>query len=587
MTQSIIGFFCGTGLKTNTDASLGCIHNAVKPSVVTLLAYDGCQVHGGGLFSYGVEEQADAFINDLKQQLHPDETHYQINLVAHSRGVLSALLAIKKIQADPALRDKVSITADFHDPVPGNLQITTKIASDWTSANQVRDLSHCDIVKKVSITLQEAPIGPIAFDMLVSKFHHATALEIETIPGYHDVQHRQWLMPDVEHKGLFRLGIAKTLSILKADGVALKAHLDTDFNALQIYWYTKIMYWAKTRETPFGERDIHFGGKIIANNHVREEIDAVNWRHAQLLGTTPHRVLYGTTQPDYNYKKTLLEHTCDVMQTLNSFAINNPDHMDLATAIQQKTRAFSMDIISVSQYQNACSTLLKESAVNDATINKAINYLCMANYFAEFDKAIETYITPDDSLFNNLQVMKVRLQEELTVEIESGKSIDRLQSESSAVKIANNTAIYLRDICEHATSPEEIIQISENYANENIRLGRNWHLGAKIIAGVIIVLATAIMGCAIGATIGFGIGFGIAFTCGIWPGAFLTALTCGTVGSIAGFFAGLKIGSCTINHFFKASPAEQQIQSLVDTVKTGVIAQYNEILLPEPAAFSS
>lgn len=109
MSKKIIGFFCGTGYDVNgenPDASLATIRSSITEDT-TLLAYDGCQVHGGGAFAYGVEEQADAFIKNLKEQLQDRSEHeeIQLNLVAHSRGCLSALIAIKKIQADPLLKN--------------------------------------------------------------------------------------------------------------------------------------------------------------------------------------------------------------------------------------------------------------------------------------------------------------------------------------------------------------------------------------------------------------------------------------------------------------------------------------------------
>lgn len=574
MTQKIIGFFCGTGYLTNTDKSLAAIRRAVEQPH-TLLAYDGCQVHGGGLFSYGVEEHADAFIADLKQNLDPHETDYQINLVAHSRGVLSALLVIKKIQADPELRNKVKITADFRDPVPGNFQITTKIAGELASANQLHDLTDCDIVKKVSITLQEKPIIPLAFDALVPKFHHAAQVEIETLPGYHDVQQRERQTPDgYEHPALSYLGNAKTLSILQTDGFTISPAFtrERSLEEQQILAYTLLTRWAKEdRKLPFEERDLHFGGQIIANNHGKAELDVINWRHAQLAGITPTHVLYGTTQPDYNYKKSLLEHACDVMQTLDNFAANNPENMELVTDLRDLTKAVSKEQISVKEYKLRCNNYLNDASVTDASINKAINYLCMMNHFKTFDKAMEDFIDSDDSLFEPLHELKVRLLEELTVDIESGKTIDQID-QCNAIKIASNTATYLTNVCRNAKTPEEIIQLSENYANDNIRLGRNWHLGSKIITGAILAVAAAVVGCVIGAAMGFGIGF----ACGLATGP--AALISACVGAFVGGLTGASVGIYGANHFFKASPVEKQIQTISSLMEAEIIAHEDDLL---------
>ena len=115
MTKHIVSFFCGTGYTLSSDDSYQSISQEIFSSNTILMGFDGCQVHGGGIFAYGVEEQADAFIQNLKIQNTNEKMI--INLIAHSRGCLSALMAIKKIQADPQLKDKVSITVDLRDPV--------------------------------------------------------------------------------------------------------------------------------------------------------------------------------------------------------------------------------------------------------------------------------------------------------------------------------------------------------------------------------------------------------------------------------------------------------------------------------------
>lgn len=564
MTQRIIGFFCGTGYETDRDASLISIQGNVDTDTHKVLAYDGCHVLGGGLFADGVEEQADAFIADLKQNLNPVETSYQINLVAHSRGVLSALIAIKKIQADPDLRDKVSITADFHDPVPGNFQITSKLGFEQASVNQLRDLSDCDIVKKVYITLQEHPILPIAFDMLIPKFHRKATVEIETIPGYHDVQHRYGMAPDIDHRAMLSLGVGKTFSILQEDGFTINPEMNP--KQKQIDAYDVLIEWAKTRPTAFGERDLHFGGQIIANNDVKDKINIINWRHAKLKGIDPCYVLYGMTHPDYNYRKTLLEHTCDVLLAVDRFEAHNPDQKALADKLFAITRTVSSGNMSINDYKGNCKTMFKDSSVNDAGLNKAINYLGMMAYFTKFDESMDKYITNDDILFEKLHTLKINIIEELTAEIESGKTIDQLDA-SNAVKIINNTTQYLEDIYANAKSAEQVIDFSEQYANDNIRLGRNWHLGSKIIVGAIIGLAAAVVGFVIGAAIGFGIGMACGASSG--PGALIAACVAAFIGGLAGASSGIYAA----HHFFKPSPVEQQLRTIIDIVKADTIAE--------------
>jgi len=558
MTQNIIGFFCGTGYFKATDASYNKIKAFVKDPG-NLFAYDGCQIYGGGIFAYGVEEQADAFITDLKSKVNQSEDDYQLNLVAHSRGVLSALLAIKKIQADPVLNKKIKVTADFHDPVPGNFQLTTKFAGNLASANQLQDFSECDILKKVYITLQEEPIVPIAFDALIPKFHSATSVEIETLPGYHDVQHRNRMSPKIEHNLLLEIGLYKTFSILKADGHELNGFLVLE--QMQLNAYEGLILWAQTREIPFGEGPLHFGGKISANNGAKEKIEVINWRHARFKKIIPDHVLYGTTQSHYNYQKTTLEHYCDLTMRLDNFLVKNPKQHSLVQQIKTKSSKFLQGEISFPMYKEECQKLLKAASVQDKNINKSINYLCMHGYLQSLNRAITEHVIPNNPLHENLQALKVALSEELADAIESGKTIEQIEN-LDVIKIANNTAGFIDTIYFAKNNSQQILQAAEHYAKENISLGRNWNLGSKIITGVIICVVAAVVSCVIGAAIGFAIGWGCGWFLG--PGAMIPAI----MGAfIIGGVAGSAIGCYEANHFFRPSPTEKQVQTLAEHVK--------------------
>lgn len=589
MTKNVIGFFCGTGYTLGKDQSYAHIRDANLFD--TLLGYDGCQVHGGGLFAHGVEEQADAFINDLKEQLEGNTDAIQINLVAHSRGVLSALLAIKKIQADPALKNRVSITADFRDPVPGNFQLTAEVAGNLAIANQVMDLTDCDVVKKVYITLQEKPILPIAFDSLVPKFHSEALIEIEVLPGYHDVQQRRGILPWAEHAALLKLGNAKTLEILREDGCELNPGVERDgtLRKKQLDAYNELVLWAKERKNSFGERDLHFGGKIVANNAARKEFNetsaVINWRHARLKGLTPDHVLYGVTQPHYNHRKTQLEHYCDLSQTLDKYLAKHPNKKSLVAELKQTSTFFLEERISLEDYKSRCQDLLKAADVKNKNINKSINYMCMTGYFKELDLTISALVLPGNPLYENLKKLNQVLAVELSAEIASGKNIDQLPHQSNAFKIAANTKSFIESIYSGKLTPEEIVKAAEQYANDNMRLGRNWSSGSKVIIGALICTAAAVIGCIVGAAIGLGIGFACGAITG--PGAMITAIVGAFIGSFqgamiaaaaAGAAVGVGVGAYKTHQFFKPSPNEPQVQvqALANAVKAREEAKFKQ-----------
>lgn len=453
------------------------------------------------------------------------------------------------------------------------------------------DLSDCDIVKKVHITLQEKPIIPIAFDALVSMFPPKAQVEIEALPGYHDVQQRNWFAPDVDHSSLLDLGNAKTLSILRDDGHALNEDVE-EYRSLedqQLRAYEFIAQWAKRfRTVSFGERDLHFGGKIIANNEAKAEIDVINWRHARLQKIIPDHVLYGTTQPHYNFRKTKLEHYCDLSQILDKYFAKHPDKQALVTELKDFSKLFCADEKSLERYRADCRSVLKTASVNDKNIIKAINYMCLQDYFKELDQTISTHVLPGNPLHENLQNLRHTLAVELAAEIESGKTLKQID-QSNAVKIITNTDSFIKSLYTTDCNPAQKIEAADHYVNENIRLGRNWHLGSKIIAGALLCVAAAAVGCIIGAAIGLAIGFACGAITG--PGSLITAAVGAFLGgfkgamvaaTVAGGVVALGVGVYGANLFFKPSESETQIQALANTVKVQEESKLEAVIEIDP-----
>ncbi|CAM4489795.1 MAG: hypothetical protein LEGION0403_FIIPPAGN_02517 [Legionella sp.] len=610
MAKHYIGFFCGTGYTTERDASLKAIKATVTSSNTTILAYDGCQIHGGGLFAHGVEEQAQNFVKDLKTNLEnlPDGEMTQVNLVAHSRGCLSAMLAIKMIQADPELKGKINITVDFRDPVPGNFQTSTKLNSNLFIANQAYDLSDCDVVQKASITLQEEPIGPLAFDALVPKFHPETKIEIETLPGIHDIQQRNsncWVVnekgKDVHYqdylqekhgdkKGVFiyqagvqllTLGTAKTLSILQDDKHSLRGQTERSLVTTQRNAYHSLARLANDYEEPFRVRDLHFGGNLIANNTGNKRIDAVNWRHAQLehkyngAKFIPEHVLFGMTQPHYNHRKSDQERYCDLTMTLDLYVQKNPQQQEFVNELLKASKEYYQnDNKNVTEYSATCKKILEKYSVHNKAIYQAINSMCLNEYFKPLQDKIDA-IPKDNQLHQHLVNLKEELMVELDSEIRNGKTLAQI-AHSNPLKIAENTIEFMDKIYDknNPLTLDDFVKAADEYTDKSIRYGRNWNAGSKVIVGLILGVASAAVGCAVGAAIGLGLGFATGAITG--PGALVTAIVGAFVGGFQGAMiaatatgaaVGIGIGASRANMFFRPSDSEKQVQSVVKTVK--------------------
>ncbi|MCW5589036.1 MAG: hypothetical protein KIT27_05160 [Legionellales bacterium] len=235
--NNIVAFFCGTGLEASEhsdipdDAYLALKQHFPEDSGTELFGIDGCHVSAPitrGIFGFGVEEQADEFIKHLNIKLNQTTSNeIRVNLIGHSRGALAALLAVKKIQADPRLNKKVKITLDLRDPVPGNLPITTALPDALVLANQVKDLSDCTIVDKAYLTFFEEGFSPKAyFDVLIPNFAANTRVEIEALPGDHAVQEQR------EHLKIYKKNFpANILNFLeenkdKANNIIVKHEIE-------------------------------------------------------------------------------------------------------------------------------------------------------------------------------------------------------------------------------------------------------------------------------------------------------------------------------------------------------------------------
>ncbi len=217
---------------------------------VSVTAYNGCHLRGGGCFAYGVEEPARHLLKRVGEQLGQHD-EIRVALTAHSRGCVSALMFAKLVAADPTLRDKVKITLDLRDPVPGNFAWFAAIdAAKTTVTRKLYDMTDCACIQSAYITVQDLPYLPMGYDVLIPTFSECTKLQIEylngghaiqQIPGFSDQQIQSWIEGNKKHphidyrerggkkyfKGLkfsrfhYHLGILKSLQIYLEHGIPI------------------------------------------------------------------------------------------------------------------------------------------------------------------------------------------------------------------------------------------------------------------------------------------------------------------------------------------------------------------------------
>lgn len=571
MTKNVIGFFCGTGFTRKNDKLYEIIRSSINISSTTFLAYDGCHVYGGGLFAFGVETQADVFITDLKKEFAScaQDEHIQMNLIAHSQGCLSALLAIKKIQADRELGRRVNITVDLHDPLPRNFRWSSAVGGRLMIVNQVYDLSDCDFVKKAYITIQEQGLGTFAWDSLIPKFHTITKIAVEALPGCHDVQHSGQIRADLEHIALFQLGQAKTLELLKEDGHEISVEEDA-LRRQQIDAYKRLLAWAKNRSVSFANRALHFGGNILANNYEKERMEAINWRHAQLIAAVPEHVLYGITHPYYNYKKTDLEYYCDLTLALDRYLATHPEQSNLAQELVDLAQTYVAEGHSgLKKFYTKSQELLTQASVQDKQLYIALNSMCIPGYFHDLEASIGK-IPRGSALYERLISLKAMLIEELDSEIRTGVSIQHIQ-EANALKTANHTVHFLQRIYSENSTSDCIIRAVTDYLNANSHWGKNWSLTAKIIAGLILSVAAVAVGCMVGAAIGYGMGLTLISFLGME--SLVSCVFASFCGGSVGAALGLGIGVVRAHTFFAHSAIDKQVHQVADIVSNQLLTQ--------------
>lgn len=261
--QYMVAFFAGTGLDYAPDAKgyisqeklkvtdhprprdnnrLDIDHNDYsfetlgKSVSAPVHGFDGCDRRGGGAYAYGIKEPVDYLIKELESKIISAESpKIMLALTAHSRGCLSALLLAKKLSQHPLLKDKVDLVLDLRDPVPGNIHSSASmdVAGVTTIASQLKDLRQCTNIKEAHITVLEKGLMPVVFDVLLPKFSKATKVEVDYLPGTHDIQDAKpddaLSYNDPRFKKVFfrlptliHLGLYKSLQIYSENGIGVE-----------------------------------------------------------------------------------------------------------------------------------------------------------------------------------------------------------------------------------------------------------------------------------------------------------------------------------------------------------------------------
>jgi len=568
MTEKIIGYFCGPGSTCESDKHYQHIKKLLQDNII-LLGYDGDRSKLRW-YEYTVEYQTDLFIADLKAEfrarfrnnraLDPD-TKFQLNLIAASEGELAMFLAIRKIQQDPEIKDRVDVILDFHDPIAANAR--TSASNDTSVETSYGSFVDCPFIKQVYVTLHETPKSSVS-RALIPTFNEETGVDIEVLPN------------DFSESFVH----TKSAAILAAH-----EHEMTGGNLAheQLTLYNQMVTLAKARQDAFNERSLNrWGSKTVANNQAKkEQINAVNWHHVQLLkqagqlNSQPH-VLYGLAHPEYHYKKQPMERACDVFQALDAFQEQSLQDRALKESLVQNTNQLLQGVISDKDYRDRCQTLLKQENCQEQRLIRAVLHLAAESYLEEIKVLYKQQMASQSILANDLSKLIQSLSRELHAQIDNGKGFESLEKDSATI-IGHNTVDLLNKLNSKSYSLKETLSLVEQYAKENISLGRNWRTGTKVFLGIVLCLCTTILGCMIGAAIGLGIGLAAGVGAKALIVGFITPIlselqTFVLLMGGGGAAVGLGMGIIASHSLFTPSRTEKNIQALVGAVEEQIQA---------------
>ena len=302
-TKTVVAFFAGTGATfpawrrgTVSEKDLGNKKKTINPAdddsfslLSDLLAddqmyfgYNGCHLRKGGVFSFGIHQPGQHLYEKVKAMTAEFET-IKVVLVAHSRGCLSALYFCRLVADDIMLAPRVEIALDLHDPVPGNFRTSTFLDKSHisTSAGQLRYFKDSTSIKSAHVTVLEIGGLPYCFNTMIPKFSPTTKLEVEFLPGEHNITQSDQLNAAIDYnheknylnysEEVYLISILKTLQTFAEHGV----HLFADCNDAYRDVLLRILYQKadmqelveKMKGDPFPER---YRGELIEKLQIAQ-----------------------------------------------------------------------------------------------------------------------------------------------------------------------------------------------------------------------------------------------------------------------------------------------------------------------------
>lgn len=290
LAHPFVAYFAGTGMGQTTAVTE--TQRFCKSEGIDFVHYDGIansfSGHAikslGGLTAHGTGDIADEFIADLNAKINDYDGIVKINLIGDSRGAISALKVVKRIQKDPKLANRVEIVLDLKDPVPGNSSLGIMLGTADTASEKVCDLSDCTIVKSAHVTLATKKnsgtkqILNSFFKAIIPRFHPETKMELDVLPIAHNGQEHS---KDIRYA--YNLGLAKSKQLILEHKGTFSQEVMEDLKATQRTSYSFLNEPPHLKKVSSG-KPIHYGGKVVLAKAPKYYL---NTRHPMLAYTGP------------------------------------------------------------------------------------------------------------------------------------------------------------------------------------------------------------------------------------------------------------------------------------------------------------
>ncbi|WP_237360651.1 hypothetical protein [Vibrio marisflavi] len=272
-----------------------------KSRIGPVISFNGCNKFGGpsflenvrGLTAHGTGDRAKVALKHIKSILYNKVRptfNLNINIIAHSRGCISALKLMEYIANEKkafhdkrSLAERVNVCLDLKDPVPGNFDFSEEIGT--AVAKRVKDMSNYDFIKTAHLTYAhrnskyerfhlQGRINKPGYEPIMPLFSDKTKVVVEPIVGIHG----SVIKPESKYPGGYELVNANSRKLI-LDHVEIHdiEEID-DIEKKQLAAYKTMLEQWELRKTKTIDRVFHFGGKIsttgyksppsLNNNHL-------------------------------------------------------------------------------------------------------------------------------------------------------------------------------------------------------------------------------------------------------------------------------------------------------------------------------